>query len=313
MATELTRCDVCGARLPVGTPAGFCPFCVADDEVPDEPTTRVLGDCELLEEIGRGGMGVVWRARQRALNRDVAVKTLPGGDLAGAEARARFRNEAQATARLKHPNLVPVHEVGESDGVPYLVMELVEGRPLSEVLATKPASAKLSARWLRDVALAVQHAHDQGVLHRDLKPSNILIESGDDGGRPRVTDFGLAKLADADHSLTSTGSAVGSPSYMPPEQARRGEYTARSDVYGLGAVLYCALTGRPPFQGESVATILAQVEVDEPISPRRLQGNVPFDLETICLKCLEKNPSRRYATLRDRARTRRRSDSVPRR
>ena len=301
MATELTRCDVCGARLPVGTPAGFCPFCVADDEVPDEPTTRVLGDCELLEEIGRGGMGVVWRARQRALNRDVAVKTLPGGDLAGAEARARFRNEAQATARLKHPNLVPVHEVGESDGVPYLVMELVEGRPLSEVLATKPASAKLSARWLRDVALAVQHAHDQGVLHRDLKPSNILIESGDDGGRPRVTDFGLAKLADADHSLTSTGSAVGSPSYMPPEQARRGEYTARSDVYGLGAVLYCALTGRPPFQGESVATILAQVEVDEPISPRRLQGNVPFDLETICLKCLEKNPSRRYATARELA------------
>lgn len=293
-----SRCEVCGARLPQGTPSGLCPFCVADDAAGESPA-RQLGDFELLEEIGRGGMGVVWRARQRTLNREVAVKTLPGGDLAGAEARARFQGEAQATARLKHPNLVPVHEVGESDGVPYLVMELVEGRPLSEVLGGKPAPAKLAARWLRDVALAVQHAHDQGVLHRDLKPSNILIESGDDGGRPRVTDFGLAKIADAERSLTRTGSAVGSPAYMPPEQARRGEYTARSDVYGLGAVLYCALTGRPPFQGESVATVLAQVEADEPLAPRRLQGGVPPDLETICLKCLEKNPSRRYATARE--------------
>ncbi len=293
-----SRCDVCGARLPAGTPSGLCPFCISDEASSDESTMRQLGDFELLEEIGRGGMGVVWRARQRTLNREVAVKTLPGGDLAGAEARERFQGEAQATARLKHPNIVPVHEVGEDDGVPYLVMELVEGRPLSEVLGGKPVPTKLAARWLRDIALAVQHAHDHGVLHRDLKPSNILIESGDDGGRPRVTDFGLAKLADAERSLTRTGSAVGSPAYMPPEQARHGEYTARSDVYGLGAVLYCALTGRPPFQGESIATILAQVEADEPIAPRRLQGNVPYDLETICLKCLEKNPARRYDSAR---------------
>jgi len=296
-----SRCDVCGARLPAGTPSGLCPFCISDDPSPAEATTRQLGGFELIEEIGRGGMGVVWRARQRALNREVAVKTLPGGDLAGAEARARFQGEAQATARLKHPNLVPVHEAGEEDGVPYLVMELVEGRPLNEVLNGQPAPPKLAARWLRDIALAVQHAHDHGVLHRDLKPSNILIESGDEGGRPRVTDFGLAKIADAERSLTRTGSAVGSPAYMPPEQARRGEYTARSDVYGLGAVLYCALTGRPPFQGESVATVLAQVEADEPLAPRRLQGNVPLDLETICLKCLEKNPTRRYATARELA------------
>ncbi len=295
-----SRCDVCGARLPPGTPSSLCPFCVVEETTGESPA-RVLGDFELLEEIGRGGMGVVWRARQRTLNRDVAVKTLPGGDLAGAEARTRFRNEALATARLKHPNIVPVHEVGESDGVPYLVMELVEGRPLSEFLGGRPASAKLAARWLRDIAQAVQHAHDNGVLHRDLKPSNILIDSGDDGGRPRVTDFGLAKITDAERSLTRTGSAVGSPSYMPPEQARRGEYTVRSDVYGLGAVLYCALTGRPPFQGESIATVMAQVETDEPIPPRRLQGNVPLDLETICLKCLEKNPSRRYATARELA------------
>ena len=295
-----SRCNACGARLPVGTPSSLCPFCVADDPAGESPG-RVLGDFELLEEIGRGGMGVVWRARQQTLNREVAVKTLPGGDLAGAEARTRFQGEAQATARLKHPNLVPIHEVGEADGVPYLVMELVEGRALNEVINGQPVPAKLAARWLRDIALAVQHAHDHGVLHRDLKPSNILIESGDDGGRPRVTDFGLAKMADAERSLTRTGAAVGSPAYMPPEQARRGEYTARSDVYGLGAVLYCALTGRPPFQGESVASVLAQVETDEPISPRRLQGSVPLDLETICLKCLEKNPSRRYATARELA------------
>jgi len=297
-ALPKSRCEICGARLPAGTPSSLCPFCVPESSVLDDPSARVLGDCELLEEIGRGGMGVVWRARQRALDRDVAIKTLPGGDLAGTEARERFRTEAQATARLKHPNIVPVHEVGEVDGVPYLVMELVEGRSLSEVLDGRPAPAKLAARWLRDVALAVQHAHDHGILHRDLKPSNILIESGDDGGRPRVTDFGLAKMADAERSLTRTGSAVGSPAYMPPEQARRGEYTTRSDVYGLGAVLYCALTGRPPFQGESLASVLAQVEAEEPLAPRRLQGNVPPDLETICLKCLEKNPSRRYDSAR---------------
>ena len=296
-----SRCDVCGARLPAGTPASLCPLCVPDDTSADNVLARVLGDCELLEEIGRGGMGVVWRAHQRALKRDVAVKTLPGGDLAGAEARARFHCEALATARLKHPNIVPVHEVGELDGIPYLVMELVEGQPLSKVIGGKPASAKLAARWVRDVALAVQHAHERGVLHRDLKPSNILIESGDDGGRPRVTDFGLAKIADAERSLTRTGSAVGSPAYMPPEQALHGDCTVRSDVYGLGAVLYSALTGRPPFQGESVAAVLAQVEAGEPLGPRRLQSGLPVDLETICLKCLEKNPSRRYATARELA------------
>lgn len=301
MPQRVPRCDHCGARLPLGTPSSLCPFCVSEEDRNGGALTRVLGDCALIEEIGRGGMGVVWRARQRGLNRDVAVKTLPGGDLAGTEARARFQSEAQATARLKHPNIVPVHEVGDAEGVPFLVMELVEGRPLSEVLRSQPAPAKLAACWLRDIALAVQHAHEQGVLHRDLKPSNILVESGDGGGRPRVMDFGLAKLADAERSLTRTGSAVGSPAYMPPEQARHGEYTARSDVYGLGAILYCALTGRPPFQGESVATVLAQVEADEPIAPRRLQAGVPLDLETICLKCLEKNPARRYHSARELA------------
>lgn len=292
------RCEICGARLPAGTPAGLCPFCVPEEEVADGSTLRRLGDYELLEEIGRGGMGVVWRARQRTLQRFVAVKTLPGGDLASTEARARFRNEALVTARLKHPNLVTIHDVGDAEGVPYLVMEIVDGRPLSEVIARQPLAPELAARWLHGVALAVQHAHENGVLHRDLKPSNILIETGGDGGRPRVTDFGLAKLAGVESSFTRTGSAVGSPAYMPPEQARHGEYTVRSDVYGLGAVLYTALTGRPPFQGESIATVLAQVDSDEPIAPRRLHAGIPVNLETICLKCLEKNPSRRYESAR---------------
>ncbi len=288
----MTICRQCSARLPAGTPDELCPFCVPDEPAPE--SGRVLGDCELFEEIGRGGMGVVWRGRQRGLDREVAVKTLPGGDLAGADARARFRIEAQAAARLKHPGIVAIHDVGEADGMPYFVMELVRGRTLSETLAGRPANARLAARWLRDAALAVQHAHEHGVLHRDIKPSNIIIEGGADGGRPRVTDFGLAKMTDTDSGLTLTGSAAGSPAFMSPEQARRGESTALSDVYSLGAVLYSALTGRAPFQGESVAAVLAQVERDEPLQPRRLNPGVPRDLETICLRCLEKNPQRRY-------------------
>ncbi len=296
-ATTTSRCQICGARLPAGTPDDLCPLCVMEE--PMQPGARVLGDCELFEEIGRGGMGVVWRGRQRRLDREVAVKTLPGGDLAGADARARFQKEAQAAARLKHPGIVTIHEVGEADGMPYFVMELVHGRTLSAVIAEKPVPVRIAARWLHEVALAVQHAHEQGVLHRDLKPSNILIESGDDIGRPRITDFGLAKLTDDDSQLTLSGSAAGSPAYMSPEQARQGGSTALSDVYGLGAVLYAALTGRPPFQGETIAAVLEQVNRDDPLPPRRLNGSIPRDLETICLKALEKTPARRYATARD--------------
>ena len=295
MTTTLTRCRQCGARLPQGTPDGLCPLCVVDDE-PHTNGTRVLGDCELFEEIGRGGMGVVWRGRQRGLDREVAVKTLPGGDLAGAEARGRFRIEAQASARLKHPNIVAIYDVGEADGMPYFVMELIAGRTLAAVISEKPVNARTAARWLHDAALAVQHAHDHGVLHRDLKPSNILIEPDEDGGRPRVMDFGLAKLTDTESGLTLSGSAAGSPAYMPPEMVRGGESTAAGDVYGLGAVLYTTLTGRAPFQGESVAAILAQAEREEPLAPRRLHAGIPRDLETICLKCLEKNPARRYGS-----------------
>ena len=240
-------------------------------------------------------MGVVWRGRQRGLNREVAVKTLPGGSLAGAEARSRFRTEALAAARLKHANIVSVYDVGEEDGLPFLVMELVRGRTLSAVLADGPLTARLAARWMRDVAMAVDHAHSQGVLHRDLKPSNIFIEPDRDEGRPRVMDFGLAKIMDADPGLTLTGAAMGSPAFMSPEQASGGESTEQSDVYGLGGVLYSALTGRPPFHGESLPTLLAQVQTQDVVSPRRLNASVPLDLNTICLKCLEKSPARRYA------------------
>jgi serine/threonine-protein kinase len=259
VAARAALCPECGATLPPGVRAEFCPACVLGESGMAD-TGRVLGDCEIFEEIGRGGMGVVWRGRQRGLHRDVAVKTLPGGEFASEEARARFRREAQATARLRHPGIVAVYDVGEDDGMPYFIMELVEGRTMAAAMAEKPVPVRQAAAWLRDVALAIEHAHGQGVLHRDIKPSNILIEPG---GRPRVADFGLARLADADGAehaaLTVSGAIAGSPAYMPPEQAHGREVTVRSDVYSLGAVLYHLLAGRAPFLGDSIATVLAMV------------------------------------------------------
>lgn len=291
-------CPVCAAPLPPGVREEFCPVCMLDDSFGTglTDTGRVLGDCELYEEIGRGGMGVVWRGRQRGLHRDVAVKTLPGGEFASEAARLRFRREAQAAARLRHPGIVAVYDVGEDDGMPYFVMELVEGRNMAAAMAEKPVSVRQAAEWLREVALAIGHAHSQGVLHRDIKPSNVIIEPS---GRPRVADFGLARLEDdaADAAtLTVSGTVAGSPAYMSPEQTHGREVTVRSDVYSLGAVLYHLLAGRPPFQGDSIATVLALVVHGEPVSPRRLNASVPVDLDTICLKCLEKAPARRYAS-----------------
>lgn len=291
------RCGECGARLPPGTPMDLCPFCVTEE--PAESGGRSLGGCELFEELGRGGMGVVWRGRQRSLLRDVAVKTLPGGEFASADARGRFRTEALAAARLAHPGIVSVHEVGEDDGMPFIVMELVRGQTLSAAVASRPVSARLAARWLRDISLALEHAHQHGVLHRDLKPSNILIEDDGGDGQPKVTDFGLAKLTGHDPELTLSGSAMGSPAFMPPEQASGRGSDVASDVYGLGAVLYFALTGRPPFQGETVATVMGQVVSAEAVPPRRLNASVPQDVQNICLKCLEKNPVRRYASAKE--------------
>jgi eukaryotic-like serine/threonine-protein kinase len=256
-----------------------------------------MGDYELLEEIAHGGMGVVYRARQITLDRVVAVKMLLPG-LSSPEYLRRFRTEASTAAGLQHPHIVAIHEVGAWQGRQYLVMDYVAGRSLAQVISDfrfQISDFRRSAQWLKAIAEAVHYAHEHGILHRDLKPSNVLI---DEQGQPRVTDFGLAKRFDERSQLTLSGQVLGSPSYLPPEQAeaKRGKVSRRSDVYGLGATLYHAMTGRPPFQGETPTEVLQQVLNREPVEPRRLNPAIPRDLETICLKCLEKEPARRYAS-----------------
>eukprot|EP00913_Durusdinium_trenchii_P028499 g26727.t1 len=256
---------------------------------------RYFGDYELLEEIARGGMGVVYKARQTSLNRIVAVKMILAGHLASEVDVQRFQTEAEAAARLQHPNIVSVHEVGRHDGQCYFSMDYVEGKNLAELTGDHPLPARDAARYVAEIAGAIHHAHQQGTLHRDLKPSNVLIDAED---RARITDFGLAVRIDGDSRLTLSGQAVGTPPYMPPEQAqgKRGLIGPASDIYSLGAVLYELLTGRPPFRGATSVETVRQVIDDHPVSPRLLNSSVPADIETICLKCLEKEPHRRYAT-----------------
>jgi serine/threonine protein kinase/WD40 repeat protein len=258
---------------------------------------RELGEYELLEQIARGGMGVIYRARQRDLDRIVAVKLLLLGPRASPDFVKRFRAEASAAASLHHPNIVAIHQVGVHQGEHYLAMDLVDGPDLAKFIKDQPLPARRAAGYLKTIAEAIHYAHERGILHRDLKPSNVLIDSND---QPRVTDFGLAKRFDGDSSLTLSGQVLGSPSYMPPEQAgtTRHKVGRRSDVYSLGAMLYHMLVGRPPFVGESLNQTLDQVLNHEPISPRLLNPAVPHDLETICLKCLEKEPARRFQTAR---------------
>ena len=259
------------------------------------PVPATLGDYHLLEEIGRGGMGVVYKAVQRSLGRTVAIKMLLRRDLASAADIQRFRSEAEAAAQLEHPGIVSIYEVGEWDGLPFYSMQFVEGTTLSRQLAAGPLSARESARLLAGVAEAVQAAHDRGVLHRDLKPSNILI---DRDGRPHVSDFGLAKRIEADMSVTHTGAIVGTPCYMAPEQAAgsRGDVGTTSDVWSLGAILYQMLTGRPPFQAANpMDTLLAVLETDPPM-PRLINASVDRDLEMIALKTLQKPQELRYRT-----------------
>ncbi|MBL9146928.1 MAG: protein kinase [Verrucomicrobiaceae bacterium] len=259
-----------------------------------------FGGLELFEEIGRGGMGVVYRARQTGLDRTVAVKVLLRAQFASAEERERFQREAQAAARLQHPGIVGIHEVGEDEGVPWFSMDHIAGHSLEQAVREHPMEAMLAARCVQSVATALQHAHDNGVLHRDLKPSNILLDADE---APRITDFGIARVLNNSTTtnrraaeLTRTGQSLGSPGYAAPEQALAGKADARTDVYGLGALLYHLLTGRPPFQGPTLDAILVQLRENDPLSPRRLNPSVPRDLETICLKCLSKQPEGRYAT-----------------
>jgi tetratricopeptide (TPR) repeat protein/predicted Ser/Thr protein kinase len=263
--------------------------------------SRYFGNYELLDELGRGGMGVVYRARQRNADRLVALKVIRLDQLHSLSrdtqttAVDRFRTEAQAAARLNHDNIVTVYEVGEHQGQQFYSMRYVEGQSLAELVRQKPLECRRAAEILEPVSRAVHDAHTHGILHRDLKPHNILIDAA--SGRPLVADFGLAKLTQGREELTHAGEVMGTPAYMSPEQAcDSANVTASSDTYSLGATLYCVLTGRPPFQAATAIETLRQVCDAEPAPPRQLNPQIDLDLETICLKCLEKSPARRYET-----------------
>ena len=268
----------------------------APGAAPVQAPIRYFGDYLLLGEIARGGMGVVYRAQQIKLNRPVALKMIASGLFAGSHQIQRFRTEARAAASLNHPHLIHVYEVGERDGQHFLSMELVEGESLADRLSqgghfTYKASAALVAKLAR----AIHHAHQHGVLHRDLKPGNVLL---DEAGEPRIADFGLAKLVDSSEAQTVTGAVFGTPGYMSPEQAsgKPSDITIATDTYSLGAILYQLLTNQPPFRADNFVEALDQIKNRQPVPPRSLNPDVPADLQTVCLKCLEKESHRRYAT-----------------
>jgi serine/threonine protein kinase len=296
---------------------------------PDQPAAipaTELKDYKLLEEIGHGGMGVVFKARQKSLNRVVALKMFRAGNCPSEQERRRFQSEAQAVARLQHPNIVQIFEVGETGGQPFLCLEFVEGQSLARQLDGNPMRPSQAASLVELIARAIHYAHEKGIIHRDLKPANILLQRKSENRNPKserktpdsvssfgfrisdfasisdfepkVTDFGLAKFLDAETLHTVSGAAMGTPSYMAPEQAdgKSADIGRQTDVYGLGAILYELLTGRPPFRADSPLQTLKQVVEAEPARPRLLNPAVPRDLETVCLKSLHKEPSRRYAT-----------------
>ncbi|MEO2020870.1 MAG: protein kinase, partial [Pirellulaceae bacterium] len=259
-----------------------------------------FGDYELLEEIARGGMGVVYKARQVSLNRIVALKMILAGQLASEEDVRRFRSEAEAAANLQHPSIVRIYEVGTIDGQHYFSMDFIEGHSLADQAVLEPMEMEEAARLVSQVATAIEYAHQQGILHRDLKPHNVLMDAKN---QPWVTDFGLAKRIEGQSDLTGTGQVLGTPSYMPPEQACADAAAVgpTSDVYSLGAILYELVTARPPFKAQTPLDTLLQVLGEEPVAPHSLNGSVPVDLETIILKCLEKDPRRRYQSAQELA------------
>jgi tetratricopeptide (TPR) repeat protein len=317
LAAEAVVCPRCGASGDNRTSAG-----PLTDSPPPARVERTLVDAspsavnlpripgyELLGLLGRGGMGLVYRARQVGLNRLVALKVVRGGALATPQLRVRFRIEAEAIARLQHPHVVQIHEVGEHDGCPYFAMELVEGGTLAEHLDAAPVAADEAARLVEVLARAIHSAHLRGIVHRDLKPSNVLLQAHElqpvGLGLPKITDFGLAKLLEDDEALAPTraGAILGTPTYMAPEQAwgRPQDVGPATDIYGLGVILYEMLGGRPPFRGKTDLETLDLVRSAEPPPPSQFRAKVPRDLETICLKCLRKEPARRYATADDLA------------
>jgi hypothetical protein len=281
-----------GPAPPPGDPAPTLPLSLLGPNGAAGPAPPRVGDYEILGELGRGGMGVVYRAREPGLGRFVALKMLLPGAAPDPEELERFRSEAAAAAGLRHPHIVAVHQVGTHEGRPFYSMDLIDGTSLGRRLADGPLPGRAAARYLAAVARAIHHAHQNGVLHRDLKPGNILLDADD---QPHVTDFGLAKRLGADRGQTRTGAVLGTPSYMAPEQALgRKDLGPACDVYGLGALLYECLTGRPPFRSETPLDTMMQVLERDPAPPRLLNPKVDRDLETICLKCLQKAPRDRY-------------------
>lgn len=272
---------------------------VSANDVDDfsKPSDRIrrFGDYELLSEIARGGMGVVFKARQMNLNRIVALKMILAGQFAGDKDVQRFRTEAESAAQLDHPGIVPIFEIGQHEGQHYFSMSYVEGESLGDRVADGPLSPRMAALLVEKISDAMAYAHGRGVIHRDLKPANVLIDAH---GQPKITDFGLAKKTEADSDLTGTGQILGTPAYMPPEQAsgKVDEVGPLADVYSIGAILYCLLTGRPPFQAANPMDVLRQVLDSDPIPVRQLVPTIPRDLGTICAKCLNKDPAKRYAS-----------------
>jgi eukaryotic-like serine/threonine-protein kinase len=266
---------------------------VAAERPPSAPPA--VPGYEILGELGRGAMGVVYRARQEHLNRVVALKMILAGGHAGAAEVARFKTEAEAVARLQHPGIVQIYDVGAADGRPFFSLEYCPGGSLAQKLDGTPLPSREAARLVEQLARAVQAAHEAGIVHRDLKPANVLLAAD---GTPKVTDFGLAKKLDDSAGPTASGAVMGTPSYMAPEQAGGGTKRVgpAADVYALGVILYELVTGRPPFRGETPLDTVLQVLEREPAPPSLLNPKVGRDLETICLKCLEKQPQRRYAT-----------------
>src|SRR6266581_2927261 len=301
-------CPKCGSTVFADAPQGFCSVCLfktglasldnENDEAFEPTIARMLkdfGDYQLLEEIGRGGQGVVYRARQKSLNRIVALKVIGLAHWATEAHVKRFRMEAEAAAHLDDPRIVPIYEIGERDGACYFSMKLIEGGQLDKIIGSELMPGRKAAELMAKLAHTLHHAHQNGVLHRDVKPGNILLDAK---GEPHLTDFGLARLVETESTVTRTLEVLGTPSYMAPEQAvgNNAAITSATDVYGLGAVFYQLLTGHPPFAGGTTFETVRLVLDTEPRQPRLLNPKIDRDLDTICLKCLEKDPKRRYAS-----------------